>query len=181
MLPALQRGQSHTLLWFACEASQKAFGFRSPSNRLNPFKESDKFGSSLASLRQQSKHPRPADTAEETKRKCNSRNWQELRAMGPRSATPRHAPRRIANTPFAHVVGRPFERRLRRPARSSDNCDRKRRRLSRKPKSWSAATVVVAIWLQASSSDATVGAGSVSVSDMGPRHERGKRRRRSKV
>src|SRR6266851_2400386 len=63
--PPLQRRQSHTLLWFASEANQDVhalFAVPSPFRRSGKSPESEL--SSLASWTQQSKHPRPAVTAE---------------------------------------------------------------------------------------------------------------------
>jgi hypothetical protein len=64
MLPTLLRGQTHTLLWFASEASQDV---QAPVRLPIAFNGSGRLpkitASSLASSAQQSKHPRPAHTA----------------------------------------------------------------------------------------------------------------------
>jgi hypothetical protein len=140
-----------------------------------------KFGSSLASRTQQSKHPRPAVTAEEIRREWNTRTWQTVKGIYRRSGTPQKGPTRIRRMRLDRTVRRRFEGRLSRQTLSLDNRYGKGRGASRKRRSWSAATAVATTWHQASLSDAIAGAGSASVNGMGPQHGRRRRGSRSRL
>ncbi len=135
--------------------------------------------SSLASRRQQSKHPRPADTAEETKREWNARNWQTVTGSYHRSGTPKNGPG-IRRMRPDQTVRRRFEGRLTRQTPSMVNRYGKRPGVSRIRRSWPAATAVATTWRRASSSDAIAGAGSASLNAMGPQHGRRRRGSRSR-
>ena len=163
VLPALQRGQSHTLLWFACEASQGVHGpIRLPiaTSRAN---DSGKIaGNHSLHAPTRANIPTSPYGSRRFRAKWNPRNWQREASIS-LSDTPQHRPRR-------ELPGK----RLSPHGRSG-----RRRAASRNRRNWSAAIAGAMIWLRVSSSGGIADAASVSANAMDRRHGRGRRRSRN--
>ena len=140
--------QTHTLLWFATEASRRvhaSFAFPSPSivQRLSPNERS-----SLASCAQQSKHPRPAVMAEgdqengERAKLANGKKTQPVNTKPARTPMKKIRSKSKAETLACRYCGsddlapsfsKRHDRRCRK--RSANAMDRRHRRGRRKSRS----------------------------------------------